>query len=178
MRIRRFGIALVLLSVTPLAMALDPPRTVPSPMEWVSAVADRQADIDLAVAPIRSRADLRAFLAQHRDSSLHRLKPDVRERFIDGLVFTEKGLASYSFLPIERLSVTEAYRLLSLFGVHGSIGGIRGLRPTNATERTMLEAGMSLAAKPGWMDGICVINGPGPGRCEYLYGSNCSRACD
>ena len=179
MRIRCFGFALMLLIASPLAMALDPPGTAPSPMEWMSAVGDRQVDIDLAVAPIRSSAELDLYLAQHRNSPLHQLRPDLRQRFIESFVFTKKGLASYSYLPLERLSVTEAYRLLSLFGVQSSIGGIRGLRATNASERTILEASStSIAANPDWKDGICVIHGPAPGICHDRHGSNCSRACD
>jgi len=133
----------------------------------------------LLIAPIRSSAELDLYLAQHRNSPLHQLRPDLRQRFIESFVFTKKGLASYSYLPLERLSVTEAYRLLSLFGVQSSIGGIRGLRATNASERTILEASStSIAANPDWKDGICVIHGPAPGICHDRHGSNCSRACD
>lgn len=168
-----------------VACLLLPPATAreampPSPVELGAEVAVRQAQIDAAVAPIRSRADLARHLQTRRDSPLQRMAPMDRARFIEGLVFTEKGLASYSFLPMEgRLSVTETFRILALFGAQGSIGSVSTLPPVNAAERAMLESSSlsAMAAMPPWRHGICVVNGSSR-RCAARHGSNCSRACD
>jgi hypothetical protein len=148
--------------------------------EWAADVAARQSEIDAAVAPIRSHADLRAHLQRDPDSPLHRLSRLQRDRFIQSLVFTQEGLASYSYLPLEKgLSVTDAYRVLSLFGAQSSIGAIRSLHPSTEAEQTMLDAsGVStMAAMPPWRHGICVIDGASR-QCMPQGGSNCSRACD
>jgi len=178
MKIRTFTLLAVVLSVVlPAAVAAD--RTAPTAVEWGAEVAARQGQIELAVAPIRSRADLSSHLRTHRDSPLLRLPSAQRQRFIDGLVFTEQGLASYSYLPLEgALSVTDTYRILALFGAQGSIASFQNRRPDSDAERAMLEAaGLSaMAAVPSWRHGICVINGANR-RCVRQYGSNCSRAC-
>jgi hypothetical protein len=155
-------------------------RATITPQDWATDVAIRQSQIDVALAPIRSRADLRTHLQRDLNSPLHRLPPVQRERFIGSLVFTPEGLASYSFLPLEKgLSVSEVYRVLSLFGAQSSIAAIRNLHPASEAESAMLDvSGISaMAAMPSWAHGICVISGESRS-CVPQYGSNCSRACD
>ncbi|MGO4551837.1 hypothetical protein AB4059_12120 [Lysobacter sp. 2RAF19] len=151
-----------------------------SPQAWAADVAIRQSQIDTALAPIRSREDLRAHLQREMHSPLHRLAPAQRERFLASLVFAPEGLASYSFLPLEAgLSVTEVYRVLALFGAQSSIAAIGNLDPATEAESAMLDVSdiSTMAAMPSWAHGICVVNGASRS-CAPQYGSNCSRACD
>ena len=139
---------------------------------WASDVAVRQSQIDAALAPIRSHAALRAHMRHAADSPLYLLSGQQRQQFIQSLVFVPEGLASYSFVPFEQgLSVTDAYRVLALFGAQSSLATILNLHPVNEAENAMLEvSGVStMAAIPPWAHGICVING-GSRRCVHQSG--------
>ena len=150
------------------------------PDEGAIEMAVLQSEIDAAVAPVRSHADLQRHLATTPDSPLHRLTQAQRQKFFDGLVFADDGLVSYSWVPLENaLSVTDTYRVLALLGAQSSISTVEGMNPANAAEVAMLEeSGVStLASMPPWAHGVCVVNGTSR-RCVRQYGSNCSRACD
>jgi hypothetical protein len=65
---------------------------------------------------IQSAKELDAYLRATPNSPLDRLPAAAKQRFIDSLVFTENGLASYTYIDLEALSPTEIYKILSLFG--------------------------------------------------------------
>ena len=76
--------------------------------------------IDNAAAPIRSSADLNAYLQTTpvARTPLGPLSPDARRRFIRSLTFNDNGLTGFDYRPLSReLSASEIYRVLSLFGM-------------------------------------------------------------
>ena len=89
------------------------------PMHSVDSEQARLRGIDFAMAPVKSDADLAAYLrTAGRDSPLMALSPAARRRFLDSLTFNENGLVSYQYQDIaQELTASQAYRVLSLFGV-------------------------------------------------------------
>jgi len=100
----------------------------------------QQQEIDLALAPIKSHAELQRHVRTAADSPLAKLSTRDRTAFIDSFVFTDKGLASYSWLPIAgKLSVADTYRLLALFGLQSMTSGVPTLAPVNEIEHHVLD---------------------------------------
>ena len=92
-------------------------------------VGDKEAAIRAAestLAPIRSRSDLSEYLSTHATSPVTALSQRSAKLFLDSLVFTEYGLASYRTAEIEsELTPRQAYAILSLFGVQQSIAQLQ-----------------------------------------------------
>ena len=144
-------------------------------------VAVEQYAIDSATAPIRSRAALQHYLRVTPNSPLFKMSDAARSRFISKLVFTPRGLGSYSYLELENLSITDAYRILSLFGEQRSLRVIPGLTPTNSVEQSMLLVSPSPQTLGVVYNYICQVpiqtpHAP-PSFCEYDYGSACNDRC-
>ena len=79
-----------------------------------------------ALAPIRSQSDLDEYLSMHSISPFGALSKRSLQLFVDSLVFTEHGLASYRTAEIEsELTPRQAYAILSLFGVQQSLAQLR-----------------------------------------------------
>jgi len=78
-------------------------------------------EIQRGLAPIKSQQDLAIHIAAHwkdQASPLHKLSEQSFADFIDRLVFTSNGLASYDSQPlVDELSSAEIYDVLQLFGV-------------------------------------------------------------
>lgn len=74
--------------------------------------------LEYLMAPIKSQADLAAFLEANdiENTPFASLPPASRKDFFSNLVFTDKGLASFSTAIKGELSPLEAYEILSLFG--------------------------------------------------------------
>lgn len=172
------GISLVLAPVHAQKLA-------PSASEILVEVGQQQREIELAVAPIRSRVDLRRHLRITSDSPINRLPMPTRQIFLSKLVFTKKGLGSFPYIELsQNLTVTEAYRILSLFGEQRSVGLIPGLNPKNSIEESMIlvpaAAGSSGNPKP---NSACIVSdsqspdGGGASWCVYEYGSYCNAQC-
>ncbi|WP_349985724.1 hypothetical protein ABRP17_013060 [Stenotrophomonas sp. WHRI 8082] len=71
---------------------------------------------------IRTENELEAWLTHEpQDSPLKLLTADDRGRFLDSLYFSDKGLASFSYTPLDGLRPSELSRLLALFGVPSSL---------------------------------------------------------
>lgn len=90
----------------------------------------QERQIAYELAPVKSAADLQKFLAKGTDRTpLAALSPGARQRFLQSLVFTEKGLASFKYDDLRtELTATQIYQVLSLFGAQRSTGTIPGLR--------------------------------------------------
>lgn len=145
-----------------------------------TATIDRQMEIDAAMAPIQTPAQLAHHIRSVRDSPLDKLPPRARREFLDSLAFTPEGLGGFSHLPLASasLSVDEAYRILQLFGMQGMISSIPNLFPANETEIAILEVAVQpQASMPRWMNSVCIIHGRAR-ECRPHYGYNCSKACD
>ena len=79
-----------------------------------------RSDMGLLSAPIKSRQDLARHIRDGREngSPLRALSRKGSQRFIASLKFNEEGVTSYRYDVLEKeLSVTEAYLVLSLFGL-------------------------------------------------------------
>lgn len=132
-----------------------------------------QQTIDLASAIIHSQSDLKHYLSTTHDSVLHTLPAHARQEFIDSLVFTPRGLGSYSYVPLKSLSVTEIHRILSLFGVQTSIESIPGLHAIDDAEQLMLRP-MNRSSKP---NSQCYM-GDKKTYCRVTPGSICPVTCE
>lgn len=157
-------------------LAAGQPLTVSEVVEEISL---QQAEIDAAVAPIKSRNDLARYLRVNPESPINKLPSDVRNRFLSKLVFTKRGLGSYSYLGLSgHLSVTEMYGVMSLFGQQRSVHRIPKLAPKNGVEESMLFAQMGSNPKPNM---ACIVDGQSPDGdtswCTPEYGSMCNGAC-
>jgi hypothetical protein len=93
--------------------------------EVTKMVADKEAAQragQVALAPIRSDAELADYLKSHRASPLDAFSRAARAKFLDSLVFTDRGLGSYRTADIEaELTPRQANAILSLFGVQDSM---------------------------------------------------------
>ena len=113
----------------------------------------RPAQLDRAAAPIRSPADLQAWLARPRPASdpFAALSPPARARFLASLRFGPQGLAAFQSAGIQReLSAVQAWRLLSLFGLQSALAAMPAL-PVRSAEDAEVEAWrrtVSLAGPP------------------------------
>lgn len=85
-----------------------------------------QSDAALLIAPIRSLADLDAHLATKdaASSPLNYLRADKRQAFLDSLVFAPAGLASFDHTVFRRLTPTQSYQVLALFGLQWALPGM------------------------------------------------------
>lgn len=100
-----------------------------------AAVMAREMARDLA--PIRSRSTLEELQASGRleQTMLGQLPEDARKRFTDSLVFSERGLASFSYPELRsNLDGFQIYQLLALFGAQHSLVAIPGIRGLNTAE--------------------------------------------
>jgi len=92
---------------------------------------DAQLDqriLDQIAAPITNRAALDGYVRNlPPQSPLLSLPKDARQAFLDSLVFTERGLASYRYVPLQGIDAAHAYRVLALFGVQGSLAAVPGM---------------------------------------------------
>jgi hypothetical protein len=73
---------------------------------------------------IKSTQDLQAYLQKAHTSPLDRLSPDAKRRFLNSLVFTRFGLASYQYTDLKALPEMEAAQILGLF------------KPASVTDKT------------------------------------------
>lgn len=94
--------------------------------------ADGGAFTESSAAPIKSPSDLVFHLKGHPgDSPLMVLSPLTRQLFLAGLRFNEKGVTTLRYDVLESLTPSEAYQILSLFGMQGLTPrlNLRGVGP-------------------------------------------------
>ena len=99
---------------------------------------ENYAIIDAATAPIRSQDDLRNHLAAMPSSPIYKLTPHSRAIFLSSLVFTNRGLASYSYVSLAGISVSDAYQILMLFGAQGTIGDVPNLESISPLDKAII----------------------------------------
>jgi hypothetical protein len=88
-------------------------------------------------APIKSAEDLREYLysSNFHTGPLKKLSEAGRQRFIGSLTFNEKGLTGFRYEDLKaELTVSQIYKILSLFGAQDSTASIKGLKPKNKLE--------------------------------------------
>lgn len=136
---RSFSSLAALLVVSAFACAASAQNSNPNAFsEAADFVAQKERDSKIgesALAPIRSASDLNAYLSSRKTSPLSALSDRSRKIFVESLVFTEHGLASYRFRELEsELTPRQAFELLSLFGVQKTVGYLR-FEQASAEER-------------------------------------------
>lgn len=94
------------------------------------------------IAPIKSESDLQKHLAglKTNDSPLNHLSPASLARFTESLSFNESGLTSYRHDVLELdLSVSQAYRVLALFGQQHNITLLNNLRIETELDQEVMQ---------------------------------------
>lgn len=98
-------------------------------------------DLLLSLAPIKSKGDLAKYLQKilKSGSDLDLLSPGAKGRFIDSLVFNEKGLAGFRYDDLEaELSASEIYGIMSLFGAQHTVPLMDKARAPNKTDQAVM----------------------------------------
>ena len=132
MKSYKFLLALNLCATPFLASAHNPSHAEYATSNFTPE--DQQASLrhkaERLSAPIKSRADLERFISSNPGTPLDKLPPIVRANFIDSLVFKKDGLASLSYAGLGNfLTISETYKLLSLFGMQSVTPEISSLPP-------------------------------------------------
>lgn len=114
--------------------------------------------------------------------SLDKLSAGARSQFVNELMFTKAGLASFNYQVLEdSLTYSEAYKLLALFGVQHTVGLMRGLKVQTATDGLIRHhyaqpQNCCEEGNEGGTDHIkyrCI----GPGTCEISPAHICTSNC-
>lgn len=145
------------------------------------AVADEKVqqvalDRELALqsALVRSPADLSNYVRGFsRNNAFTALEPKSRQRFLASLTFNEHGLTGFSYAELEqRLTATQVFRILALFGQQHATGMIRNLRVnTELDEQIMTSFGSQ--PKVDYPDFKCAARAT----CEQMTRSICLSTC-
>ena len=102
-------------------------------------------ELAFLLAPIKSKADLDRYLLELRQNPeartpLNALSPAARDRFLNSLVFTERGLGGFYYADLEaQLTASQAYRVLSLFGAQHATSLLQGARIESRADEIILE---------------------------------------
>lgn len=91
------------------------------------------------MAPIRSQSDFAIYMKRNSVASqnpYYLLSKAAQQRFAENLVFGSKGLASFDYADIEaELTLSQAYRLLSLFGAQTSLAVLPSFKIETETDQ-------------------------------------------
>lgn len=133
-----------------------------------------ERDLANELALIKSQADLARYIASSKGAAtpLSALSPGGKQRFLQSLRFSDKGLASFDYRDIQsELTATQAYRLLALFGVERSTSTIRGLKlQTRADELIMLQNSPAMSLRmTDYPDKWCESRAT----CSFAVGKTC-----
>ncbi|SEO99434.1 hypothetical protein SAMN02800692_3110 [Luteibacter sp. UNC138MFCol5.1] len=132
--------------------------------------------VNVMTAAIRSKDQLHAHLSSDPTSPLLALEPSKRKSFVESLLFTDAGLASYSFLELEGLPSTSIYRILTLFGVQADTADIRRSVGFEDAEVENILKRYSQRPRDN-LHRMCVISPHRPTRCVPNTGSRCPAGC-
>jgi hypothetical protein len=138
----------------------------------VQSMEAAERELAFQLAPIKSQEDLRLYLLENQDqeSPLMLLSPGAKARFLDSLVFTKGGLASFDYRDIQaELTATQAYQLLALFGAQRSTKAIPGLRISSPSDAAIVESGSDPTIMADYQDYWCAS----PATCDRRVGSIC-----
>ena len=188
----RILLTAAMLTASMATFATEAPDADRQVAEALKEIGTTQYEIDAATAPIKTMAELKNHLKTDPRSPLRRLHPDARAAFLRSMVFTNYGLASYSFVPLQKLSVSDAYAVLGLFGEQRAVGMIPGMTARNNVEKSMLllsqtgrysplgEGEPPLTPTEPIPHQSCIVDGgmsPPQSWCEPHPGSMCNPKC-
>lgn len=137
----------------------------------------RQQVIDLALAPIKSQADLMLHLQNVplSESPLRFLSPSARQRFLASLVFGESGVGGYGYSDLQtELSPTQVYQVLSLFGLQSTASLVTGLKVSTALDSVIVAPRSHL---PGDRDNYRCLAPQNPHTCRWSALDICTHLC-
>lgn len=128
--------------------------------------------IDWALAPIKSTQGL-IELAE-KASPLDALSEMARQTFIESVVFGEKGVGSYDYEVLEReLTVTQAYKVLSLIGAQYTLSYLTGLKIETKLDEMLISSKQAQALPGGFKGYKC----ESPGTCGIALTKICTSNC-
>ena len=133
-----------------------------------------ERELAAALAPVKNRAQLDAYLREHRGASspFHVLRPAALQRFSGGLVFNDRGVSSYDYTTLQReLTASQIFGILRVFGVEDSVSRIPGLKVRGHADRLVL-ATLHIRLD-GHHDMYCVAHGICAPRLGWVCTSNC-----
>ncbi|QBG89441.1 hypothetical protein [Xanthomonas oryzae] len=142
---------------------------------------DAQKVLRLRTAQIHSAEGLAQYLVKADASSpINLLSPAARKRFVESLRFNASGVTSFRYSDIEaELSASQAYRLLSLFGLESKVSSMRKIRVDSEEDRAVSLAYPASAFTPDrrqdedHKDHACI----GEHTCEEAVGKICMSGC-
>lgn len=111
--------------------------------------ADSSRELAFLLAPIKTKADLDRYLEELRQNPeartpLNALSPAARDRFLNSLVFTERGLGGFYFADLEaQLTASQIYRVLSLFGAQHATALLKEARIESKADEIIMEYTLS-----------------------------------
>jgi len=138
--------------------------------DLISVYHAQQGKADLAIAPVKSANDLATYESQHvTNSPLNALSPMMKQLFINGIRYNEKGVTTIRYDVLESLSPTQAYQILSLFGMQ-SLTPALNLRSASHLDKQIMTLHPNLMPLK---DYYC----EGQGTCRQGAHQACSDAC-
>lgn len=142
-------------------------------------IEDRNRELAFLLAPIKSKADLDRYLFELRQnpearSPLHALSPAARDRFLNSLVFTERGLGGYYYADLQaQLTASQIYRVLSLFGAQHTTSLLQGARIESRADEIIMENTIAPEQPADYQDYECVSRATCGPRLSYICMSSC-----
>ena len=140
-------------------------------------------DLAAQLAEIKSSKEVARYLSKQgrQETPFSPLSAGARQRFIQSLRFSEKGLASYDYRDLRNeLTATEIYRLLSLFGAEGSVFAIPDMKAESATDELIImqgkldRSGEMMRAPTDYEGYACISRASGAKAADHIcIGSSC-----
>ncbi|MDP5210734.1 hypothetical protein [Microbulbifer sp. 2205BS26-8] len=116
---------------------------------------------NLLLAPIKNQVDLQTYLASApiENTPLVALSEVEREIFINSLVFTNKGLASFNYDALSYgPTATEVYSILALFGAQALTPFLPGIMIASELDRSIMETAKTLQRGPILREHKCLYD--------------------
>ncbi|HEX6096537.1 MAG TPA: hypothetical protein VF432_09455 [Thermoanaerobaculia bacterium] len=141
---------------------------------------ERGRELAFLLAPIQTAEDLDRYLAELQQnpearSPLNLLSPAARERFLNSLVFTDRGLGGYHYGDLQaQLTASQIYRLLSLFGAQHTTPLLKGARIESRADQLIMEHEVAPDNAPAdYKDMECVSRATCGPHLTYICMSSC-----
>jgi len=165
---------IILAGAFALALSFD---ACASSYQLQNEAAASEEVLDAISAPIRTRAQLDAYLAVTPNSPIHRLGEAKMKTFLASLMFSPRGLGSYSSVELEGMHSSEVYSILALFGLQTTTRAVRTRRATTEDDNRV-ERRLRRSLPPTRGGAACLVHKGGSSHvCERLEGAVCSYLC-
>jgi hypothetical protein len=164
------------LAVFAAALIVAAPCAIASNEHGMSRSDGGATRTDVSQDTIRSREQLFAHMARTPASPLSALSPTARTSFLNSLVFTAKGLGSFSADALSGLPPGSVRQVLGLFALESEARTVRTSAGTNTLNRS---APPSFRRPPPrrWGKSCILFPGGTKGKCVKSPGYRCSHLC-